>query len=200
MQMIVKATKAERFNHWILMLSFFFLLLTGLGFTFRSLSWVNTVFGGVHLASSIHKWGGVVFGLSLLFSIKTYLAESLNFSSEDWGWFKVMGGYFSDVEVPPQGRLNAGQKLFYLCILLFGTIITASGLIIWLFPFSRAWILAGHLLHNISVVVFAFAVPLHVYLTTAANPGTFRIMTRGTVPLDWAKKRHSRWIKERGLE
>jgi cytochrome b subunit of formate dehydrogenase len=45
-----------------------------------------------------------------------------------------------------------------------------------------------------------FIVPLHVYLATAANPGTFRIMTRGDVPVDWAKKHHGKWVKDLGLD
>jgi formate dehydrogenase subunit gamma len=60
--------------------------------------------------------------------------------------------------------------------------------------------LAAHLVHNLAFFLFVVSVPIHVYLATAANPGTFRIMTRGTVPLEWAKKRHGKWISEQGLD
>jgi formate dehydrogenase subunit gamma len=42
------------------------------------------------------------------------------------------------------------------------------------------------------------AVPVHVYLGTLANPGTFRIMVYGTVPMDFARKKYPKWIKEIG--
>ena len=42
--------------------------------------------------------------------------------------------------------------------------------------------------------------PIHAYLATAANPGVFRVMTRGTVSLEFAKKHYGKWVKEAGLE
>jgi len=35
-----------------------------------------------------------------------------------------------------------------------------------------------------------------IYLGTAAEPGTFRAMTGGTVTTDWARLHHPRWYKE----
>ena len=36
----------------------------------------------------------------------------------------------------------------------------------------------------------------HVYLGTAAEPGTFRSMVRGTVTKEWAQLHHPRWYGE----
>lgn len=201
-KLIEKTTAWERFNHWILAVSFLILFFTGLGFLYQSLNWINTIFGGNHIASTIHKWSGVVFTISLILTLGSYLGEALRFTSDDSKWISSLGGYFSkEAEPPPQGKLNAGQKLFYLIVVvLFGATVSLSGFIIWLFPNSRGLILFAHFLHNISYVVFAIAVPLHIYLGTAANPGTFRVMTRGTVTAAWAKKHHGRWAKEIGLD
>lgn len=201
MRMVNKSTTAERANHWVLVLSFLLLTLTGLGFAFRSLNWLNTIVGGNHLAAIFHEWGGLVFLASLLLSMGSYLGVSLRYGPEDSAWFRLRGGYLSKgVEVPPQDRLNAGQKLFYLTVLLFGLLISATGLVMWLAGGSRGWMQLSHLLHYISFVVLVTAVPIHIYLATAANPGTFRIMTRGTVPVEWARKRHGKWLKEIGME
>jgi formate dehydrogenase subunit gamma len=200
MKMVEKASKAERYNHWVLMLSFIVLFITGLGFMYNSLHWLNTIFGGAHLARDIHNWAGLVFGISLLFTIGNYLGESLRFTSDDTKWLGMKGGYFSKESPPPQGRLNAGQKLFYLCVLVFGLLISISGLIIWLAADNRPWVSASLVIHTLAFLVFAVAVPLHGYLATAANPGTFRVMTHGKVPLEWAKKKHAKWIEEAGLE
>ncbi|MEJ2192871.1 MAG: formate dehydrogenase subunit gamma [Nitrospirota bacterium] len=200
-KMVEKASVGERYNHWILVLSFFVLALTGFGFIFNDLNWLDTVFAGNHIASGIHKWAGVVFILSLLFSLASYLGESLTWGPEDSQWMRLRGGYFSsEAEVPPQGKLNAGQKLFYLTVLFFGVVMAASGFILWLMGGDRTWMQIGHFFHNLAFLVFVVAIPVHIYLATAANPGTFRIMTRGTVPLWWAKKRHGKWVKEAGLD
>jgi formate dehydrogenase subunit gamma len=200
MKMVKMSTAGERINHWVLMLSFFALALTGFGFAFDSLNWLNIVFGGNHIAKDIHKWGGLVFFLSLLYTIGAYLGESLKFSSDDAEWLRSMGGYLSGEQVPPVGRLNAGQKLFYLSVLVLGLAIGISGFVIWLAGGNRSAMQVGFLVHNLAFVVYMTTVPFHIYMATAANPGTFRVMTRGTVPLGWAKKTHGKWVKDMGLE
>jgi formate dehydrogenase subunit gamma len=200
-KMIEKTTFGERFNHWVMLISFFVLTLTGFGFLYNSLNWLNGIFGGNHMAAAIHEWGGLVFAASLLFSLGTYLGESLSFGPQDSDWLKKKGGYFSKhVAVEPQGKLNAGQKLFYISLIIVGGTIVASGVILWVAGGSRGWMLIGHFLHNLAFVALMVIVPLHVYLATAANPGTFRIMTRGDVPVDWAKKHHGKWVKDLGLD
>lgn len=199
MKTVEKTTRGERVNHWVLGTSFFVLLITGLGFLFQSINWFNIIFGGYPLASYIHHWAGVVFIISILFTMRSFLLESLSFSSDDIRWLKVGGGYFSDTQPPPQGRLNAGQKLMYLVVLICGLLIAASGLIMWLASDARSWMQTGHLLHNIAVVVFCFVIPAHVYIAITATPGAFAIMTRGTVPLAWAKKKHGKWVEKMGL-
>ncbi len=201
-EMIQKTTEWERINHLILAVSFLVLFFTGLGFLYQSLGWLNTIFGGIHTAKVIHRWTGVIFAISLLLTLGSYLGEALSFTKEDSAWISSLGGYFSKTaEPPPQGKLNAGQKIFYLLVVvIFGLAISVSGFILWLFPSSRGVILFGHFLHNLSYVIFAFTVPIHIYLGTAANPGTFRVMTFGTVTRGWAKKHHAKWAKELGIE
>jgi formate dehydrogenase subunit gamma len=41
-------------------------------------------------------------------------------------------------------------------------------------------------------------VPAHIYLGTLANPGLLQIMINGKVPLEVAKKRYPKWMKEIG--
>jgi formate dehydrogenase subunit gamma len=200
--LVQKTTSWERFNHLVMAVSFLILFFTGLGFLFHSLSWLNTFFGGPHLASTVHRWAGVFFSVSLVLSFGNYLGESLRFSKEDSAWISSLGGYFSKTaEPPPQGRLNAGQKIFYLFVVtIFGLAISVSGYVIWFASPSRGTILFGHFLHNLSYLVFAITVPLHIYLGTAANPGTFRVMTRGTVTRAWVKKHHGKWARELGID
>jgi formate dehydrogenase subunit gamma len=201
-RMVKKTSVYERFIHWLLALSGLVLLFTGLGFLYQQeLGWIDTVFGGQHIAKGIHNWSGLVFTAALLLSLGVWLSEALNFTKEDREWIGMLGGYFSKGAVaPPQGKLNAGQKLVVLVVVVFGFVAAVSGFYMWLNPGHKGAMMLGIFFHNISSLVFAFFIPIHIYLATAANPGTFRIMTKGDVPLYWAKKKHARWVKEMGLD
>ncbi|MFN3480156.1 MAG: formate dehydrogenase subunit gamma [Thermodesulfovibrionales bacterium] len=200
-QMIRKATAFEIFNHWVMAFSFFILTVTGFAFLFH-IEQVTAIFGGANSMKLWHNYGGLVFLASLFLSIFNYLPVSLRFGPDEIGWFLKGGGYLSKkATVPPQDIINAGQKLYYLFVLLAGLAIAASGLFIWLrpqVPDIRKWVLLSHLIHNIAFDLFMIAVPLHIYLGTLANPGTFRIMVYGTVPLEWARKRHAKWVQRLG--
>lgn len=199
--MIKKAGAFEILNHWVMAGSFFILALTGFGFVFR-LEQLNSVFGSFGNVKTIHNWAGVVFSAAVFFTMFSYLKESLSISGDDIGWMLKGGGYFSKkAVVPPQGKLNAGQKMYYLFVLAACIAMTASGLVIWLRPGVadlNKWILISHLAHNIGFDLMVIAIPLHIYLSTLANPGTFRIMIYGTVPFEWARKRYPKWVQKTG--
>jgi formate dehydrogenase subunit gamma len=199
--MVRKANAFEILNHWVLAVSFFILAISGFGFLFH-LEQMNSIFGSFNQMRVIHNYAGLVFAVSLFLTLFSYLPVSLLFTGEDIKWMLKGGGYFSKKTIaPPQDRLNAGQKLYYLLLLLTGIAISASGLVIWLRPMAadiNRWVLLSHLVHNISFDLLVIAVPLHIYLASLANPGTFRIMVYGTVPLEWAKKRHARWVEKKG--
>lgn len=200
--MVRKADAFEILNHWTLAISFFILVISGFGFLFH-LGQVGSLFGGFNAMRDIHNWAGVVFSAALLITVFYYLPVSLVFTGEDVIWLLKGGGYFSKKAVlPAQDKLNAAQKGYYLFVLITGIAIAVSGYVIWLRPDlsdMRRWILLSHLVHNISFVLMVVSIPTHIYLASLANPGTFRIMVYGTVPVEWARKRHGRWVQKRGL-
>ncbi len=199
-QMVRKATTQEIINHWVMAISFFLLAVTGFAFLFQ-LKQLNAVFGNFNVMRFLHNWGGLVFTASVFYSMSTYLKEAITFTADDIEWIKKAGGYLSrkKVGIPPQGLLNTGQKLFYLAFLFFAYLISISGFVIWFLGGTITPVLWAHFLHNISFDFLVFAMPAHIYLGSLANPGTFRIMVYGTVPLAWARKRHGKWVKERGF-
>jgi len=194
-----KATTSEIVNHWILALSCILLIITGYGFLFQ-LKQVYALFGSNYAMKVVHNWTGIVFSISLFSTLFNYLHESISMDNDDWNWIKMGGGYLTKkaVAVPPMGKLNTGQKLYYLAILIGGIGIGASGFVIWLVPGIRTLTIVAHLVHNLCFVLFVVAVPAHIYLGTLANPGLLRIMISGTVPLEVAKKRYPKWMKEIG--
>lgn len=194
-----KASTEEIINHWILAVSCILLIITGYGFLFQ-LKQVYALFGSNTTMRVVHNWTGIVFSIALFGTLFNYLRESLSLDSDDWNWIKMGGGYLSKKSgpVPPMGKLNTGQKLYYLAILVGGLGIAASGFAIWLVPGIRTLTLVSHLIHNLCFILFVVAVPAHIYLGTLANPGVFQIMITGTVPLEFAKKRYPKWMKEIG--
>ena len=197
-EMVRKSSIDEIVNHWILAGSCILLMITGYTFLFH-LDGVSSVFGGYNPMKNVHNWGGVVFVLSLLYSMRHYLLDALHYDADDLQWFKVAGGYLSHkVTVPPMGKYNPGQKLYYLAVVAAGIAIALSGFGIWLMKDNTALMLIAHLVHNVAFAIFVIAVPVHIYLGTVANPGTFQLMVSGTLPLESARKRYPKWMKAAG--
>jgi formate dehydrogenase subunit gamma len=197
-EMVRKSDNDEIVNHWILAGSCILLMITGFAFLFH-ITFIASIFGGFNGMKTVHNWLGIVFGLSLLYSMSHYLKDALEYDEDDVQWFKVAGGYLSHkVKVPPMGKYNPGQKLYYLAIVAAGIAIALSGFGMWLMKGNTTVMLISHLVHNVAFCIFAIAVPVHIYLGTLANPGTFQIMVNGMVPLNLAKKRYPKWMKAVG--
>ena len=197
-EMLIKSSVDEILNHWILAGSCILLMITGLAFLFHMES-VAAVFGGFNTMKDVHNWGGVVFTLSMLYSMRHYLKDAFEYDADDAQWFKVAGGYLSHkVKVPPMGKYNPGQKLYYLAVVGAGLAIAVSGFAIWFMKDNGTIMLLAHLVHNVAFCIFVLAVPVHVYLGTLANPGTFQLMVSGTLPLEEAKRRYPKWMKAAG--
>lgn len=197
-EMVRKSDNDEIVNHWILAGSCILLMITGFAFLFH-ITFIASVFGGFNGMKTVHNWLGIVFSLSLLYSMRHYLKDALEYDADDVQWFRVAGGYLSHkVTVPPMGKYNPGQKLYYLAIVGAGIAIALSGFGMWLMKGNTTVMLLSHLVHNVAFCIFVIAVPVHIYLGTLANPGTFQIMVNGMLPLETAKKRHPKWMKEVG--
>ncbi|MHB8789939.1 MAG: formate dehydrogenase subunit gamma [Desulfobulbaceae bacterium] len=197
-EMVRKESGGAILNHWFLAISCILLIITGFAFLFHMES-VGSVFGGFETMKTVHNWTGVVFTVSLLLTMAQYLGDSLKYDADDGQWFKVAGGYLSHkVKVPPMGKHNPGQKLYYLGILIFGIAIALSGFGIWLMKDNPTIMLLSHLVHNVAFIFFCIMVPVHIYLSTLANPGTFQIMVNGMVPVELAKRRYPKWMKSVG--
>lgn len=194
--MITMATGLERFSHWALAISCILLTISGFGFVFK-IEAVGAAFGGFNSMKNIHNWLGVVFIVALLINTVYWLKHALRFDADDIGWMMVAGGYLSHkVKVPPVGKLNTGQKMSYIGVFFSGIVLTATGIVIWLFPENKNWVLISFFLHNVCFVFLCVFIPIHLYLGTLANPGTLQIMISGKMPYWMAKKKHAKWIAE----
>ncbi len=53
----------------------------------------------------------------------------------------------------------------------------------------------GYVLHDVAALVMLVGFIVHIYESTAQQPGTFRAMTRGTVSRRWAWTHHPAWYR-----
>ncbi|HYB52254.1 MAG TPA: formate dehydrogenase subunit gamma [Thermoanaerobaculia bacterium] len=195
---IVRHNRASRLIHWTVAATFFLCLLTGMPIWTPVFGWMAHLFGGLSVCRVLHPWFGVVFFLAsgALF-FQWLLDMRLESNERDWlgpKAFQYMRYQTDDSDV---GKYNGGQKLYFWAVSLGAIGLFLSGLLMW-FPraFPRVLMEFAYLLHDFTFICFAVSLVFHIYLGTAAEPGTFGSMTRGTVTRNWARLHHPRWYRE----
>jgi len=97
-------------------------------------------------------------------------------------------------KVPPAGKYNGGQKIFFWVQSALGVLFLVSGVVLWLpASFGSGLINAMRLVHYLSTLGGGLFLIVHIYLGTVAYPGTARGMLQGTVTRAWAKLHHPMW-------
>jgi len=196
---IVRHRLASRVIHWSVALLFFLALLSGVPIWTPVFGWMAHLFGGLHVCRWLHPWAGVFFFLAVLVMFVHWL-DDMRLEPKDREWLRpgkaieYMRHQGDDSDV---GKYNGGQKLFFFAVSLGAVGLLLSGLVLW-FPLSFPAPLRelAILLHDVTFILFAVAIVFHIYLGTAAEPGTFGAMTRGTVTKAWARLHHPRWFRD----
>lgn len=198
-------TYAERVVHWVVGLTFVFLLFTGLAFSYPSLYWITSLVGGGAAARVLHPWIGVVFSIGLVFMFVIWLRDMF-FTKADVEWMGAIRHYARHErdQVPPAGKYNGGQKVFFWVQSLLGVVFLVTGLPLW-FPegflgiaaFGRGFSTTMRLFHFLATLGGGLFLIVHVYLGTVAYPGTAGGMLWGRVSRGWAKLHHPLWYKEK---
>ena len=204
MSRLERFTYFERVVHWTLGLSFLYLLMTGLAFSHPRLFWITVLSGGGQTARFLHPWIGMLFSVSLG-SMFFIWAKDMRLESNDREWLMAVRAYATRQKdgVPPAGKYNAGQKLFFWAMTVLGVVHLASGIPLWMpagvlgiGPFYGGTVNTMRLLHYATTVGGGGLLIVHVYLGTLAYPGTLGAMLHGRVSRGWARLHHPRWEKE----
>jgi formate dehydrogenase subunit gamma len=197
---IRRYTMSERVGHWVASWVYVYPLLTGLSFYSPHLSWLATVLGGGPTSRFWHPVVGVVFVGFLLWMLNVWGAD-MKITAADLEWKKAMPRYIrnEDENLPPIGRFNYGQKLFYWVMLFAGVLLLLSGSVLW-FPeiFARkahALLLLAIFVHVSAALISIGAFIIHVYMGTAMVRGGFTSIVRGEVSPAWAKMHHRLWYE-----
>jgi formate dehydrogenase subunit gamma len=197
---IVRHRLITRVIHWSVALFFVLALLSGMPIWTPLFAWMAPFVGGLHTARVIHPYAGVLFFIASAFQFVHWLPD-MRMRAEEKGWLgpKLLAYMRWETEPSPaEGKYNGGQKvLFYaVCLAALGLLLT--GIPIW-FPLQFSSVILREtciLLHDVIFILLAVSIAGHIYLGTAAEPGTFRAMTRGTVTRAWARFHHPGWYRE----
>jgi formate dehydrogenase subunit gamma len=188
-----------RIVHWTSAAFFIAALLSGFAiYTPWMYHAFTPLFGGGAPTRLLHPWFGLGFCLAFTFQILNWLAE-MAWTPDDNRWMRRIREYVSNTDkVEPEyvGFFNAGQKAYFWATAASLILFLISGIPMW-FPktFGRITVDIGYVVHDIAALVMLAGFVIHIYEGTAAQPGTFRSMTRGTVEDRWARTHHPAWFR-----
>jgi formate dehydrogenase subunit gamma len=193
---IVRHKLSSRFVHWTVAVFFITALMTGMPIWSPVFGWMSAIFGGLTVCRWLHAWLGVAFAGASLVMFVHWLSD-MKFDENDRKFNIIEYMKFSGAEDPEVGKYNAGQKMFFWLALLGAAALLLSGIVLWWpMEFGQGLREVSILLHDVAFIFFFVAIVAHIYLGTAAEPGTFRSMTRGTVTRAWARLHHPRWFRD----
>ena len=195
---IVRHRLSSRLIHWAVAGTFVLALVTGMPIWTPIFGWMAWLVGGLHVCRWLHPWSGICFAaFSLVMFVHWAGVMTMDKNEREWLSPRKMMEYLSRREDDNVGKYNGGQKVFFWGAILGALVLFLSGFVMW-YPlwFPERLRELAILLHDLSFIVFAIAIVGHIYLGTAAGPGTFGAMTHGTVSAGWAKLHHPRWYRE----
>lgn len=198
--MILRTPFAERLCHWLMVICFMLVALSGLSWFFPSMSWLSHVLGTPQLARILHPFLGVVVFLALMFLFVRLVKYNLP-EPQDRLWFAnvkdvLKGRHIKSLQV---GKYNAGQKLLFWGIMSLITLLLISGVLIWrpyFAPFFTIPVIrVGALLHSLTGICLILLIIGHAYMGFWVK-GSIGGMVTGYVSRKWAKTHHDRWFKQ----
>jgi len=195
---IVRWTGFDRFLHWSVAVLFIILALTGLSLLFGRSVLIPLLgldgFGTwAAFCKAVHNYLSPFFIVGLVLMLLTWIGQNI-WRSYDLQWLKEGGGYFRKTH-PPAGFANAGEKIWFWLLFVFGIALIVSGLLLLTpnFDWTRNANQISNVVHGVSSLVLIGFVFGHIYLGTLGNEGSFEGMWTGRVDENWAKQHHSVW-------
>ncbi len=227
---VMRFQAVERFGHWLMAGSFVVLAITGLLVLFGRMAIIpllgleafSTLAAGSKWVHNNISWA---FMLGLVMVFVMWVLHNIP-NRTDLKWLAVGGGIFSKGVHPPAKKFNAGQKLIFWAVIVFGASISVSGLSL-LFPFELPMFaktfqilndtglpqavgygalpetLAPHeemqfatLWHTIMAFALTAIILAHIYIGSVGMEGAFDAMGSGEVEEQWAREHHGLWLEE----
>lgn len=226
---VLRFNSVERFGHWLLAGSFILLGITGLLSLLGRKMLIpllgHDAFSTIALGSKwVHNNVSWAFIAGLVIILVLWVKDNLP-DRTDINWLMKGGGIFIKGH-PPAKKFNAGQKMIFWSVILFGASIAITGLAL-LFPFQinlfagtfdklnafgisqllglgeLRTTLAPHeemqyaqLWHAIVSFVLMAIILAHIYIGSVGMEGAYDAMGSGEVEEQWAREHHSIWVED----
>jgi len=185
--------------HWGVAVFFVLALLSGFAiYTPWLYRLLTPIFGGGAMTGLLHPWFSL--GFVAFFALQTLnWIRPMTWTPDDNRWMRRLKEYVTNADaLEPEyvDFFNAGQKLYFWAIVGSAALFLVSGIPMW-FPktFGRPLAAIAYMLHDLAALVMLVGFIIHIYEGTAAQPGTFRSMTRGFVESRWAWTHHPAWYR-----
>jgi formate dehydrogenase subunit gamma len=200
MKLVPRFRLAQRVSHWVFVAAFFVLLFSGLALFVPAVSaWTASANGRI-----AHRVAAVVLMLAPILYLITdrkglgqLVRESFTYDQDDRAWFKHFIPYtFGKAKsLPPQGRVNAGEKLHHAAIILGFFVISVSGLMLWFWDGMTAPTrLTTLMVHDVAMIALAVLTVGHVFFVFVY--GAFSGMWNGSVTELYARVEHPKWFAQ----
>ena len=197
---IVRYTLSERVHHWLGSLFYVYCLITGLAFWSPYMYWLAALVGGGPTARFWHPWFGLAFTVSMVWMYMMWRGD-LGTTEADRRWSRGMKYYIQneDEKLPPVGRFNYGQKLFFWLMFYGIVFLLISGIGLWFtedIPWSLHWLrYLAVTVHVVAALATIGAFIIHVYMSVFMEPESFHAMIHGRVSDAWARTYHRLWYE-----
>ena len=204
--MILKHPLSVRIFHYLLIVSFLPLAVTGLILYFKPFPGES-----MNLTMQIHVLAGVLLTLDAVAffligfeRVVLFVKRVFTISVNDVKWFAVFGGYpqkfllKKKVPVPPMGKYNSGQKLFGICVLIGGALLIGTGWILWAFPHNtpRETVALMGTLHTVFGILLTVFLPVHLFLGIYMFDDFKAMILHGRIPYDEAREQSPLWVEK----
>lgn len=189
----------ERICHWLTGFAYVYCFATGLAFYSPYLFWLAVILGGGPTSRFWHPIIGVIFVAAQIWMHQIW-SDDVHMTAADKEWLEKRKYYIEnqDEKVPPQGKFNAGQKIYYWAMFYGAFLLLFSGLFVW-FPeyvprAVRPWMI---FIHEGAALITIGAFIIHVYMSVFMVPGSVDAMVHGAVSKDWARTHHRLWFHQK---
>jgi formate dehydrogenase subunit gamma len=188
-----------RVVHWSYAIFFVLSLLSGFAiYTPWLYRLLTPLFGGGAMTRILHPWFSLGFLVCFALQILNWW-RPMSWNESDNRWMRQIKGYVTNAHSREPAYVdffNAGQKAYFWTIVGSAVLFLASGIPLW-FPrtFNRTVVSLSYVAHDLAALVMLVGFIIHLYEGTAAQPGTFQSMTRGTVEKRWAATHHPAWYR-----
>jgi formate dehydrogenase subunit gamma len=197
---ILRFNTIQRIGHWLNATAFLGLLITGLLLFF----WPLSSLAG-RWSETVHRISAILLVLGPIFYFLTdrrdffhLLRVSFTYNRDDLMWFVKAPFYFLgiDKDLPPQGEVNAGQRVHHALTIIFYNFVAWSGFTMW-FGAGRVpqqVFLDALVVHDISMTILTVLMLGHIYFTFVY--GALDAMIRGRITRLYAQVEHPLWLQE----